>query len=232
MVQYYDPSEIVVGGTITATGTTFAPSGSTAATANFQVNTGSTLQSGSVTGNIFNLPISVPVADVPLLATNLSFQNVAIDAGTLSSGTVTINLIGTATTANLLYVFPGNFTVQTGATLNFGPNVPVRVQPGVIITDSGTLGFSFGDTVTLAEDISGILGPVYDPSEIVVGGTLTAAGTTFARAGTGVTTAAIQVNSGGHFHRFRRFLRRGRLGLQLGVQRHAPIRELGDAAYG
>ena len=127
----------MVGGTITATGTTFAPSGSAGATANLQVNTGSTLQSGSVTGNTFNVPISVPAADVPLLANNLSFETVDIDAGSLASGTVTINLIGTATTANLQYIFPGNLTVPSGATLNFGPNVPVLVQAGVTITDNG-----------------------------------------------------------------------------------------------
>ena len=130
-----------------------------AATANFQVNTGSTLQSGS-TNDTFNVPISVPAADVPLLTNNLSFETVDIDAGTLSSGNVTMNLLGTGSTAKMQYVFPGDFTVQLGATLNFGPSVPVQVQPGVAITDSGTLGFGTGDTVTLAEDSPGVLGAV------------------------------------------------------------------------
>ena len=59
--------------------------------------------------------VTRPAADVPLLANNQSFRAIDIDPGTLTSGTVNIALIGTATSANLQYVFPGNFTVQTGA---------------------------------------------------------------------------------------------------------------------
>ena len=140
----------MVNGSFTATGTTFAPSGTdTSNVATILVNTGSTIQSSSLTSNIFNLPISVPAADVPLLATNLSFQNVAIESGTLTSGTVNINLIGTTSTANLQYIFPGNFTVQEGATLSFGPNVPVLIQAFETVTDDGTLSFGSGDMVSL-----------------------------------------------------------------------------------
>ena len=143
-------TEIVVNGGFTATGTSFVQSGTASgAVGTILVNTGSTIQSGSLTNNIFNLPISVPAADVPLLASNQSFQQVDIDSGTLSSGTVNINLIGTVSTSNLEYVFPANFTVGIGATLSFGPNIPVVIQPGVTITDGGTLGFGSGDTVSL-----------------------------------------------------------------------------------
>ena len=186
-------TEIVVNGSFTATGTTFAPSGTdTSNVATILVNNGSIIQSGSLTSNIFNLPISVPAADVPLLASNLSFENVNIDAGTLTTGTVNINLIGTASTANLQYVFPGNFTVQSGATLSFGPNVPVLIQAGETMTDDGTLSFSSGDMVSLALDNGG-----GNTTEIVVNGSFTATGTTFATSGTDTSNVAtILINTG------------------------------------
>ena len=38
-----------------------------------------------------------------------------------------LNVIGTQNTTNLRYVFPGNFTINQGATLAVGPNVPVLI---------------------------------------------------------------------------------------------------------
>ena len=61
---------------------------------------------------------------------NLSFQNIDIQSDTLTSGqSVALNAIGTQNTTNLLYIFPGNFTVDQGATLTVGPNVPVLIGP-------------------------------------------------------------------------------------------------------
>ena len=60
---------------------------------------------------------------------NAQFQDIDILAGTLTSGqTLALNAIGTASTANLRYVFAGNFTVDSGATVTVGPNVSVLVQ--------------------------------------------------------------------------------------------------------
>ena len=44
--------------------------------------------------NSFNLPIFVPYTLVPSLAGNSSFDQVYIEAGTISSGTLSLNLIG------------------------------------------------------------------------------------------------------------------------------------------
>ena len=49
-----------------------------------------------------------------------------IIAGTMASGqTLSLVPIGTVSTASLVYVFQGNFTVGTGATLTVGTGTPV-----------------------------------------------------------------------------------------------------------
>ena len=110
---------------------------------------GSVLNAGDLTNDIFNLPVYLPALDVPLLTPNQNFQDIDILAGSLTSGSLALNLIGTASTAKLRYVFPANFSVQSGATLSVAANVNVLIQPGVTLTDSGTLNFGSGDTVTL-----------------------------------------------------------------------------------
>ena len=61
--------------------------------------------------------------------------------------------MGTVSTANLLYVLPGNLTINQGATLAVASNVPRADWDGgvwatVTLTDNGTLTFASGDTVT------------------------------------------------------------------------------------
>ena len=54
------------------------------------------LKSGDLTGDTFNMPISVPYNDVPLLSNNTTFQDVDINAGTLASGqALNLDQIGT-----------------------------------------------------------------------------------------------------------------------------------------
>ena len=54
-----------------------------------------------------------PALDLTLLSDNQSFQDVDILPATLSSGqSVSLSPLGTATTANQRYVFPGAFTVR------------------------------------------------------------------------------------------------------------------------
>ena len=96
-------------------------------------------------------PSSCPTTMSPSLAAgnNVSFDQIEIDSGTLPSGNeLDLDLIGT-NTANLSYIFPGGFTVGSGATLIVGANVPVQVPEGETLTDNGTLSFATGDTVTL-----------------------------------------------------------------------------------
>src|SRR5205823_3842263 len=100
--------QVGAGGHLTASNSTFAWSGMTLAN-------GSVLNSGDLTTNGFDLPLSVPISDIPLLANNRRFQNVNILASTLSSGpALTLGPIGTDTTVNLRYFFIGSVTVQSG----------------------------------------------------------------------------------------------------------------------
>ena len=133
MAGYYATTQIVVNGTLTATGSTFYISGGNYGSFTLlQVNSGGEL---IATGTHLQHQPAQPgqrqrlnsrrpdqrhlqpahlraVPDIALLANNQSFQDINIIAGTLTSGqTLTLNPIGTASTANLVYVFPGNFTV-------------------------------------------------------------------------------------------------------------------------
>ena len=157
---------ILVNGTLTATDAIF--NGGNAST--ITVNAGGII---TPTGSTLNIPIYVPYTDVPSLAGNISFTSVNINSGNLSSGTLYLNLIGTDP-SKLTYVFPAGFTVSVGATMAVGPNVPVIISAGQTLFDNGTVSFASGDTVTLNS------GCCPTTQEIVVSGTLTATGATFA----------------------------------------------------
>ena len=108
----------------------------------FLLDEGSILSSGDLTGNAFDTTVFTPAVDVPLLTNNQSFQDVDIDSGdTLGSGlTASFTQMGTVSTANLLYVIPGAFTVAaTGKTLNMAAGINVFINSGAILTDKGTL---------------------------------------------------------------------------------------------
>ena len=80
------------------------------ASAQIQVNSGGVI---TPTGSTFNLPLFVPYTDVSSLAagSNVSFHQIEIDSGTLPSGNeLDLNSIGT-NTSNLIYIFPGGFTI-------------------------------------------------------------------------------------------------------------------------
>ena len=160
VVTVDNPAQIAVSGSLSATGTTFNYNGGSA-NLNF---TSTGLISGA--NNIFNLPVIVPYTDVPSLAGNTSFDQVEISAATLSTGTLSLNLLGTNST-NFSYQFPNGFTVDSGATLAVGPNVP-GLSLGQTLNDAGALTFSSGDVVT-----------VDNPAQIAVSGSLSATGTTF-----------------------------------------------------
>ena len=156
-----------------------------------QVNTGGII---TPTGSTFSLPLFVPYNDVAALAAgnNQSFDQIKIDAGTLASGTVHLDQIG-INSANLSYVFPAGFTIQSGATLAIGTGVSVVVGGGQTITDNGTLNVGMpGSTVGLAEANN-------STTEIAVNGTLNASGATFDITGSAINAPVteIEVNSGG-----------------------------------
>ncbi len=207
---YNGGSQIVVnsGGTMTATGDTFSTlsgggasvqvkSGGhlQAANTTFSINSlsidnAATYGSGDLTGDTFNMYISVPYGDVQYLASNAAFQRVYINAATLPSGqSLALNQMGT-NTSNLQYYFAGGFTIASGATLSFGPAVTAALLDGQTIADNGTLSFAAGDAMGFWTYNGG--------SQIVVnsGGTMTATGDTFSTLSGG--GASVQVKSGGH----------------------------------
>ena len=139
-------AELVVAGTLTATGTTFTDNGSQR-----QPSWSTPAASSPPLAAPSTCPSSCPTTMSPSLAAgnNVSFDQIEIDSGTLPSGNeLDLNLIGT-NTANLSYIFPGGFTVGSGATLKVGTTVPVQVPEGETLTDNGTLSFATGDMVTL-----------------------------------------------------------------------------------
>ncbi len=172
--SYGSTTVINVNGSLYATGTTFTSTGSTSqlnfsGTAHFsstgstynlsQVSLGGTaLGTTDLSGNYFNTSLYLPESDVQDLATspngvaaanNASFSTIDIEAGNVPSGqTLTMNAIGTATTANLLYAFPAGFTVSTGGIMNVGPGVSVQIPANETLTDNGSASFGTGDTVT------------------------------------------------------------------------------------
>ena len=215
-------TQIVVnsGGHLQANNSTFA-------IGQLNLAIGTILNAGDLVGNAFNLPLYIPAIDVQYLSgtanNNLSFQNIDIQSDTLTSGqSVALNAIGTQNTTNLLYIFPSNFTVDQGATLTVGPNVPVLIGPGanyvtVTLADNGTLTFAASDTVTF-NAIN------YDSTtQIVVGsgGLLSASGTTFnamsANNTNGSNATQIVVNSGGHLQANNSTFAIGQLNLAIGT---------------
>src|SRR5207302_1615454 len=88
----------------------------------------------------FDTTLFTPMQDVPLLSNNKRFLDVNIQAGSLNGGEmVTMNPLGTDMTANQRYIFPGGFTVQSGATLTIGAKANVHIKDGQTITVIGTL---------------------------------------------------------------------------------------------
>ncbi|MDB5350298.1 MAG: dystroglycan-type cadherin-like domain repeat protein, partial [Planctomycetota bacterium] len=195
------------GGTLSAVGTTFTGTGgytanisvgaaghfsaanSTFAITGLYLDNASIYGAGDLTGDNFGMPIYVPYNDVKNLANNARFTDININAGTIGTGALALNAIGT-NTASLRYVFPGNFTVGAGATVSVAPNLPVQILAGATLTVNGTLSFGLGDVITFS--------PAPSSASIAVGngGLLSASGVAFNTDNTSYTTQ-VSVNSGG-----------------------------------
>ena len=130
-----------VSGSLTANSTTFTNTGGGS---NLAFTSTASLSGGT---NSFNLPISVPYTLLPSLVGNTSFGQVNIQAGTISSGTLSLNVLGT-NTGNFYYEFPSGFTVGAGGTMAVGANVPVMVVS--TLSDAGAVTFGGGDVVSFS----------------------------------------------------------------------------------
>jgi hypothetical protein len=136
------------GGRLLANSTTFSDNGD--AYSQLYLDNGNQLQAGDLTGNAFDLPLYLPAGGVQYLANNLRFRDINIIAGTLSNGQIlNLDAIGTASTANLRYIFAGNFTVAAGAQVTVASNLNVSLASGITLRDNGTVSFSSGDNVSL-----------------------------------------------------------------------------------
>jgi hypothetical protein len=188
--------QINAGGHLTATGSSFAWD-------YLSLDNSSVLNSGDVTGNSFNTTLYVPTIDVPLLTNNQRFQDVTLNAGSLTSGqNVALTQMGTATTAGLRYVLPaGALTVNAGATLSIGPGTTVAFLDS---TATGAQALTVNGTLNLTGVAFGVLETYAGHSEtIAVNGTLTISTSSFSiLAGSwgepNSNTSSIQINAGGH----------------------------------
>ncbi len=200
----YYAVNLVVNGTMTATSDSFVTTGgggsymqvnsggrftssnSTFSLSQLSLDNSSILNSGDWTGNVFNMPIFVPYNDVQNLGSNATFHDININADTLPSGTLNLNVIGSNAASH--YIFPGGFTVASGATLAFGTNVPIIIPSSQTLYDNGLMTLASGDTMTFA---------TYYAVNLVVNGTMMATSDSFVTTGGG--GSYMQVNSGGHF---------------------------------
>ncbi len=73
-----------------------------------------------------------------------------IQADTIVSGqTLALNTIGTQTTTNLRYVFPGGLTVNQGGSVTVAASVPVVLSGGLTVNQGGSVSFGASDPVTI-----------------------------------------------------------------------------------
>ena len=206
----YGTTSLAVNGSLSATGTAFAAqypgswttqilvgAGGELAASNssfnltqVSLNNSSILKGTDLTGDVFSTVLHVPYNDIQYLGGNKALGYVSINGGTLPSGTLNLDEIGT-NTSGLFYAFDQGFTVAAGATLAVGANVHVFFQPNQPFTDDGALTFATGDTVTFNN------GADYGTTSLAVNGSLSATGTAFAAQYPGSWTTQILVGAGG-----------------------------------
>jgi hypothetical protein len=171
------------GGALRATGTTFTNPGN--GTPEITFASDAAVGTGDLSGNAFDVALSVPAVDLQYLSggtnNNLRFKDINVTGALTSGQTAALNAIGTQTTANLRYVFPASFTVGSGGTMGVGPGVNVALAQATTLTVNGTATFGSGDTVVMNSS------SVFGSAQIVSsgGGALRSTGTTFTNPGNG-----------------------------------------------
>jgi hypothetical protein len=164
------PAQIAVGGTLSATGTSF--SGSDGDGSSIQINPGASLNAVDCIFALSLISLSRG-AGVTLLAAQVG-----------DSSTTTQLAIGGGMSVDL-----GGITITSGATVEVGHDATVVVHANQTLTVDGTLDLAPGASVSLDPEDQG-------PAQVVVAGTLTAAsGTSFTS--TGGDGSSIQVVAGG-----------------------------------
>jgi hypothetical protein len=98
--------EVGTGGHLVATNNTFSLN-------NVYLDSGLVLNQGDLSNNIFNATLHTPVADIPLLLTNQSFNGVFLTGGLTAGQSVVLAPMGTQTTAGQYYYVPSGLAVGT-----------------------------------------------------------------------------------------------------------------------
>ena len=208
---YYGTGQIVVNGSLSATGTTFVNGGNTSQIVvnsggrliasnttfsidNLYLDSGSVLESGDLSNNIFATILTAPITDVPLLANNQSFSVVYLTGGLTSGQSVTLDPLGTRTTAGQYYGLLNGLAVSSGASLTIGTGAEVAIGDQQTISVSGQL------TVTKALVVIGnFINGSSDGIVVNSGGTMTVTGSSFIlNNGNGTENAYLEVSAGGH----------------------------------
>ncbi|QEF98234.1 Cohesin domain protein [Stieleria maiorica] len=164
---------------------------------------GSLISGGSnpwVLRNEFLQPISLPYRHLQVashLSDNLRFEDVAILDGSLPVGeSLNLNQIGTATAADLRYIFPSGFTIREDALLSINEGVRTLLKENQQFNVDGTLRFDHAASL-LIEDGYGV-----QTSGISVGatGSLDVVNTDFTRVNTGNASDKVRIFVRGNFH--------------------------------
>ena len=125
-------SQVSTGGHLIASDSTFSLD-------NLYLNTGLVLNSGDLTDNVFNTPLYAPIADQPLLTNNQSFDAVYLTGGLNSGQSLSLDPIGTQTTAGQYYVLPNGLAVASGQALTIENDAMVYIADSQFLSVSGQL---------------------------------------------------------------------------------------------
>ena len=129
-------------------------SGSTFALGQVYLADGVVFNAGDLIGDGFDSPLYIPAIDVQYLSepatTTCASRPSTIQADTIASGqTLALNAIGTQTTANLRYVFPGGLTVNQGGLSPPPPASRSCFSGGLTMNQGGSVTLGRSDPVTI-----------------------------------------------------------------------------------
>ena len=187
----YESSYLTVsaGGHLITSNTTFSLD-------DLYLNAGVVLNSGDMTGNIFNSPLYAPIADQPLLTNNQSFGAVYLTGSLNSSQSLSLDPIGTGTTTGQYYILPGGLATTSSQSLTIENNAVVYIADSQFLSVGGPVKVT--NATVVIDKNAGCCG-TSDGIVVNQGGTMTLNNASIYRnGGSGYETSSISVNAGGH----------------------------------
>ena len=134
---------------------TFTAINSTFAWDQFIIPNETKFNAASLVGNAFDTSLFVAASKIPLITNNLRFQDVNINPGSTFDGVLQLAPIGTQTTANQRYVFPGDFTIGKSNGVIVSQGTRVLIRDGANITVDGTLRLETPGEFLIQEGVTG-----------------------------------------------------------------------------